>query len=295
MTDNKISIIVTCYNQKDIIVTTLRSVLCQTHTNWECVIVDDGSIDGSSKSIKALIGDDVRFKYIHQENSGVAIARNTGFLLSSGDFINFLDGDDTLEPQKLERQLTCFEKDHELDICICDHQHFIVKNNVFEYYNFTPLATDPIRQIIYDWQNGVAFPLHAVLYRRNVWEADETPYPTDYYGRSEDWIFNILVALKGKTYCFLDEVLCTYHHYGDNYTSDIFNSASSAIHAAFYIKDELPMEYQSDFIDFTIKKSMNRYLEDKKIEILNASGNWRLGNSLTKPFFKLRNILKKWF
>ncbi len=290
-----VSIILTCYNQQDIITSSLQSVLRQSYTNWECLIVDDGSTDGSSEIIKTFIQDDVRFKYIYQENKGVAIARNTGFAMALGDFINFLDGDDTFEPIKLERQLACFDNDAELDICICDHQHFIEKKNVFKHYKFDPLESNPLRQIVYNWHNGVAFPVHTGLYKRDVWESNETPYPTDYHGRSEDWIFNILVALKGKKYYFLEEVLCTYHHYGDNYTSDIFNSVSSAIHAAFYIKDQLPTSYQSDFIDFTIKKSMQRYLEDNKIGILNESGNWRLGNRLTKPFFKLKKKFKEWF
>jgi len=294
MQKEKVSIIVTCFNQEHCIERSLQSISDQSYSHWECIIIDDGSKDSSADTIKAYIDGDLRFKYVFQKNSGVAAARNKGFSLASGDYINFLDGDDTFKPKKLEKQIDCFINDAKLDICICDHDHYIHNSNTVEYFKFTELKPDPIKQIIYDWQDGVAFPQHAVLYKRAVWDMQEKPYPTDYKGRSEDWIFNITVALKGKQYFFLNKILCTYHHYGNNYTTEIFNSASSAIHAAFYINKKLPEEYQTDFIDHTIQKSMNRYLEDKKIKILQSSGNWRLGNIITRPFFTIKDKVKKW-
>lgn len=288
-----ISIIVTCYNQAYCIANTLESVRAQTYTHWECIIVDDGSTDTSATVIKAFIKQDERFHYVYQNNTGVSAARNTGFALAKGDYINFLDGDDTFLPKKLELQIKCFEEDKDLYICICDHQHYMAGKDTYGYYIYEPLEQNPLSQIIYKWQNGVAFPLHAVLYRRELWSQEEQPYPAGYIGRSEDWIFNILVALKNKKYHFLKEVLCTYHHDDSNYTSEVFNSASSAIHAAFYIQSLLPKEFQSNFLEHTIKKSMDRYVESKKVTILNDSGNWRLGNFITKPFFWFKKILSK--
>ena len=292
MTTPLVSIIVTCYNQEYYIRQALESILSQTYTNWECIVIDDGSTDDSANVIRKFIKADKRFLYFHQPNAGVSNARNTGFALAKGEYINFLDGDDTFLPEKLALQMRVFEDNPEVDICICNHQHYDARKNVFAYYSFEILEEKPLKQILYKWQNGVAFPLHAAMYRSYIWKEGESPYPKEYHGRSEDWIFNILVALKNKKYYYLSKVLCTYHHDGSNYTNDVFNSASSAIHAAFFIHPFLPKEFQTDFIDHTIRKSMNRYVNGQKVAILHDSGNWRLGNFLTEPFFWLKKKIR---
>lgn len=290
MTNPTVSIIITCYNQENHILNSLRSVRNQTFADWECIIIDDGSTDKSANLIQNFISGDDRFKYVYQKNSGVSKARNAGFELVKGGYLQILDGDDTLLPDKLKQQLKCFDQDPELYVCICDHQHFFENKNLLEHYQFEPIKEFPLEQLIYKWQKGVAFPPHAALYKRSLWQEKEELFPSDYNERSEDWVFNVMVALKGKKYKFLNEILCNYHMTGESYTSDLFNSASSAIHAAFYLKPLLPKQYQDDFIDYTIKKSMNRYLDSKRREILRESGNWKLGNLLTTPFFRIKKL-----
>jgi glycosyltransferase involved in cell wall biosynthesis len=286
-----ISIIVTCYNQKATISQALISVKNQTYAHWECIIVDDGSTDCSDVVIKQTVGSDQRFQYHYQDNQGVAKARNTGFALAKGEYINFLDGDDTFHPEKLEQQLKVFEDHPDVSICICDHQHYLAEKNKYAYYEYDLLKSDPLKQLLYKWQLSVAFPQHAPIYRRKIWSSSELPYPLNYNQRSEDWVFNVMVALKREPYYFLSKVLCTYHHYGSNFTTDVLESAVSAIHAARYLEPHLPELYQRDFLDFTVRKSIKRYTESQKPLILRSSGNWRLGNLLTRPFFKLKKIL----
>jgi len=292
MTNSVVSVIITCFNQEKQIIKTLQSVLNQTHIVWECIIINDGSTDNSEGAIKAFVKDDLRFKYKYQANKGVSAARNAGFKLATGNFVNFLDGDDTLFPRKIEKQLNVFQMSPDVEICICDHQHYNSTKDIYKYFIYETLKPNPLEQILYKWHKGVAFPIHAPLYKRSIWTDDELPYPQNYTGRSEDWVFNILVALKHKSYYFIDEVLCTYHHYDTNYTSRVLNSASSAIEAAIFIKPLLPEKFQPNFINFTIEKSMNRYLHSEKAAILRNSGNWRLGNFLTNPLFWLKKKLK---
>ncbi len=100
--------IVTAYNQDWVLGETLASVAAQTYRPLECVIVNDGSTDRTSEVIAEFVkahGDDVSVKPIHQTNQGAQIARNTGVQASSGEFIQFLDGDDLIMPDKLERQI----------------------------------------------------------------------------------------------------------------------------------------------------------------------------------------------
>jgi len=287
-----VSIIVTCYNQAHCITNTLESVLAQTYINLECIIVDDGSKDTSAALIKEFIKDDARFTYLFQNNQGVSKARNKGFTIAKGDFINFLDGDDTFLPNKLQEQVQVFQDNPDISICICDHQFYEERQEVYKYYEFEKLTIKPLEQILYKWHNGVAFPPHAALYKRSIWNKDELPFPEDYNHRCEDWVFNVLVALKDKNYYMLDKVMCNYHLGNTNFTNDTKILAASAIKAAVYLKPKLPKQYQEDFIDTTINNSLNMYLGSQKNKILHESKNWRIANAVSRPIIKLLTRIK---
>lgn len=107
MSDNQnlVSVIIPTYNRALICRTAVESVLSQTHGNVEIVVVDDGSKDNTREVISGL---DDRVKYIYQANAGVSAARNTGLGAATGDYIAFLDSDDSWLPWKLEVQLNVF-------------------------------------------------------------------------------------------------------------------------------------------------------------------------------------------
>lgn len=96
-----VSVVVTAYNHGRYIQETLRSVFAQTYSNFEVIVVDDGSTDDTSAKLQ-IFND--RILYIHQENQGVAASRNTGIQKARGEFIALLDGDDLWEPGKLAIQ-----------------------------------------------------------------------------------------------------------------------------------------------------------------------------------------------
>ena len=291
--DFKVSVIITCYNQAHCIINTLKSVVAQTYTNWESIIIDDGSLDDSAEVIKEFIKDDTRFTYLFQNNQGVSIARNKGFDQATGSFINFMDGDDTFLPDKLKEQIQVFKDNPEIAVCICNHQFYLEKEDVYKYYEFENLTIKPLEQLLYKWHNGVAFPPHAVLYKRELWTFNELPFPEDYIYRCEDWVFNVLVALKDENYYMLDKVLCNYHMAATNFTNNNKSLTTAAIKAALYLKSKLPEQYQEDFIDTTIDNSLNMYLESEKINILQQSANWRIANAISKPFISFLKRVKE--
>jgi len=293
MTYPLISIIVTFYNQAYYIAKTLESIKLQTYTNWECIIVDDGSEDDSAELIKEFIKYDKRFTYLVQDKQGVARAGNNGYALATGCFINFIDGDDTFLPDKLKEQIQVFKDNPEIAVCICDHQFYLEKQEVYKYYEFEKLTIKPLEQILFKWHNGVAFPPHAALYKRSLWEDQKAPFPEDYNHRCEDWVFNVLLALKDVNYYMLDKVLCNYHMAATNFTNNNKSLTTAAIKAALYLKSKLPEQYQEDFIDTTIDNSLNMYLESEKINILQQSANWRIANAISKPFISFLKRVKE--
>ena len=100
--ERKISIIVPVYNVGKYIEACIQSVKMQTCSNFECIIVDDGSNDGTLDIIHELVDDDCRFKVYHQDNRGVSEARNTAISHATGEYLVFLDGDDLLQQDAVD-------------------------------------------------------------------------------------------------------------------------------------------------------------------------------------------------
>jgi glycosyltransferase involved in cell wall biosynthesis len=118
----KVSVITAAYNHVQFVRQAVESVLNQTYRDFEYIVVDDGSSDGTAEVLKSF-GD--RIHYIRKENKGVASARNHGIRKSSGDYIAILDSDDAWMPNKLERQMPTFEERPETAVvysqaCIID-------------------------------------------------------------------------------------------------------------------------------------------------------------------------------
>lgn len=109
------SIIIPAYNAKQYISETVQSVLNQTHTNWELIIIDDGSIDNTLEIIEAFAKTDSRIKYLTKHNSGVSDTRNKGLSMAKGEFISFLDADDIWNKENLEEKIK-FIKKNDIDV-----------------------------------------------------------------------------------------------------------------------------------------------------------------------------------
>lgn len=112
-----VSIIIPCYNNEKYIQETINSVKKQTFESWECIIINDGSTDNSEKLILNCIEEDIRFKYIYQENQGVCVARNSAIRnFSKGKYLLCLDGDDLISENFVEETVSVLENN--LDVVI---------------------------------------------------------------------------------------------------------------------------------------------------------------------------------
>ena len=118
-----VSIITPCYNGEKHVAETIGSVLAQTYTEWEMIIVDDGSKDRSAEIIKSYVEKDSRIKLFHQPNSGSAAARNNGIRRANGQYIALLDADDLWLPSFLDEQIK-FMKEKKA-ICVYSTRLFI--------------------------------------------------------------------------------------------------------------------------------------------------------------------------
>ncbi len=105
-----VSVIVPTYNHQEYVLATLESVFAQTFTDYEVIVVNDGSPDGTAERLRPL-ADAGRIHYVEQANAGQAAARNRGLAEASGEFIAFLDDDDLWPPDKLAWQVEALRAD----------------------------------------------------------------------------------------------------------------------------------------------------------------------------------------
>lgn len=113
-----ISIIVPVYNTEKYLPKCIESILAQTYTNFELILVDDGSIDRCPQICDEYAEKDSRIKVFHKENGGVSSARNCGLDIANGEYIGFVDSDDYIEPEMYEKMLHTITESN-VDLCIC--------------------------------------------------------------------------------------------------------------------------------------------------------------------------------
>lgn len=132
-----ISIIIPVYNVEKYLKQCLDSVLEQTYTDFEVIMVDDGSTDSSYDICLDYCEKDIRFNALQKENGGASSARNVGIQNAKGDYIFFLDSDDWLEPTALEEMIST-AKDQNADLVFCeaqavDDEEHVLTNNWYSY------------------------------------------------------------------------------------------------------------------------------------------------------------------
>jgi glycosyltransferase involved in cell wall biosynthesis len=116
-----VSVIIHTYNNEKFIVETVESVLNQTYKDYEIIIVDDGSVDGTRD---ALIPYMQKIRYHYKENGGIASAKNAGVCLSQAEFVAFLDHDDLWAPDKLQLQMECFNENPQVGLVYAKYTSF---------------------------------------------------------------------------------------------------------------------------------------------------------------------------
>jgi glycosyltransferase involved in cell wall biosynthesis len=176
----KISIITPLHNKVAYIAETIQSVLSQTYSDWEMLIVENCSTDGSF--LKAQECQDSRLRFLESPKQGPGAARNYGLNFAQGEWIQFLDADDLLEPDHLEQQLIAASQNPEAEIIACSWQEFIDDKPSVRILKQPTGLGKPI-QVLRDF--AIAFTPwapHAAIVKRSVLSSDcYWPEPLDKY------------------------------------------------------------------------------------------------------------------
>ena len=209
-----VSVIVPTYNYARFIPETIESVRAQTYVNWELIVVDDGSTDNTDEVVQRLAAGEKRIRYMRQENARQAAARNNGIAHAQGDYIQFLDADDLIEPHKLEGQVAFLEEQPNVDIVYCGVRYFtslrsgeLLLSRQYSSWEgagaWMPEISGKGKEILLALLRNNIMVVNAPLIRRRVidqvglFDVDLTPV--------EDWEFLIRCAASGVSFGFHDD------------------------------------------------------------------------------------------
>lgn len=212
----KVSIIIPAYNSALFIKRALDSVLGQTWGDWELLVIDDCSTDGTADIVASYAQKDARIRLLHTEkNSGApALPKNIGVENARGEYVAFLDHDDEWLPTKLEKQLQVFadSKDERLGLVSCGANLINNKGKRFSVYN-PALTKVGFPEILL--RNPV-YSNSSVLMKKEVIEnVGERDVKMKY---SEDWDMWIRVCENNYNMYFIDEPLFNYYFHDSNVT-----------------------------------------------------------------------------
>ncbi|MCA5004114.1 glycosyltransferase family 2 protein [Sphingobacterium bovistauri] len=218
-----ISVIVPCYNQGQYLDDCLQSVMDQTYTNWECIIVNDGSPDDTESVAKKWVSRDSRFKYLYKENGGLSSARNAGLSLVKGEWIQFLDCDDVIKEKKIEISSSYFV---DYECVVTDFAMFDAKGLRGKFCNYLNLTID-YSALLYGWDWQFNIPIHAGLFKsKHIHKFKED------LKSKEDWIFWLDFFKDPKVSCkIIPEQLALYRDNPKSMSKDIdqMNDAENVV------------------------------------------------------------------
>lgn len=216
---NKISIIIPVYQVEKYIKRCLDSILSQTYSNLEIILIDDGSRDMSGKICDEYAVKDSRIKVIHQDNAGVSVARNKGLDICTGDYITFVDSDDFLEPFMYEKMM---EKvtEYNCDVVMCDcvkddgvMQIPYTHNIRAGFYDYDQLKEEYYPHLL--MMENVEYPATIsnclILFRREVASSIRYIEGVRY---SEDLLFGAQLLYNAKSFYYMKGEF--YYHYWMN-------------------------------------------------------------------------------
>ena len=199
MSNQKVSVIVPAYNSEKYIEQALDSVQRQTYSNWECIIVDDGSTDNTAEIVKGFCMRDSRFKYYLQQNNGPAAARNTAVRYSSGEYLLPVDSDDLIAQTYMEKAIERFTSYPETTLVYGLIEKFEGETGLYELQDYS------YEKLLLDGNMIMA----TSMYRRSDFDK-VGGYRLNLKGGLEDWDFWIALLTPESVVYKIPEVMLYY-------------------------------------------------------------------------------------
>lgn len=300
-----ISVIVPAYNVEKYIKTCLDSIIAQTYFNFEVIVINDGSTDQTEKILNEYESNS-KIRIFSQENGGLSAARNRGIKLANGELVCFIDSDDSVKSDYLEKLVAPFFEDSAVDITVCGYQEKFEKNVINHILKTQKITGHKATEDLLIKQQDFNVLAWNKLYRKSLFTEYKIEYPVGQI--HEDNLTTYKLFSHAQKVVYISDVLYIYQRTHSEITKNLYSKEKTlkrlqikeqmAIEAGQYLQDPnlklsaevaLLLAYFA-FLDHVINRRIEKsyyqaYL--KKIKKLSSS-------QLKNPFLtkKLRFYLK---
>ena len=211
MSEVMISVVLPVYNAEKYLDSAIQSILNQTYTKYELIIINDGSTDSSLEIINKYKSQDDRIILITRENRGLIASLNEGIEQSIGKFIARMDADDISLPTRFEKQITHMLNNH-IDICGC---HFSIINKFGKYIKtlYCPLNDDSMLLFL---ANASPFAHGSVMINRNFLVENNLKYGQSKHSNTEDKELWVAMYENGASFDNINEILFEYREFNES-------------------------------------------------------------------------------
>jgi glycosyltransferase involved in cell wall biosynthesis len=261
----KISVIIPSFNREKYILETLESVYAQSYTDYEVIVVDDGSTDGSKKLLAPLIKER-GIRLLEQENAGVSAARNRGVEMAKGALIAFLDSDDIFQPQKLEKQSALLDKNPQLGFVHSNFSKFDDSGQELGLRDMSRFRGNVYPWILQEWSYLMALP--TLLMPKKIFDELGGFDENIHWGEDIDLYFRVA---KKYEIDMLPEVLCKVRVHPGSASASKIGSAESfhrVLDKAVAAAPALPKSFvRKAYAKLYVNKSQNILVEGNASEI----------------------------
>lgn len=216
------SVILPIYNVEKYLSECIDSILCQTYSDFELILVDDGSKDSSGRICDEYSQKDSRIKVLHKENGGLSDARNFGTERASGDYIVYIDSDDYVVSTEFLSDLSEKIANTHSDVVLYKYSKFFDDSKTLADCTFSLSFAEEINdpdELLYELVKHDAYYGMAWIkaFRRELVEKNGIKFEKGLLGEDMDWYFD--VVLCAKTYAAIDKSYIAYRQRGGSITS----------------------------------------------------------------------------
>ncbi len=277
-----ISVIVPVYKVESVLHYCINSILSQTFTDFELILIDDGSPDNSGRICDDYALKDSRINVVHKINEGVSVARNTGIELAKGKYICFVDSDDYISEYYLEELVNKINDKRNIVLCCYDsfteYDYRIQKSNTISnkdiYFSFNKSEIESINKNII-----ISQPWNKLFKKKIIEKYNIRMDKSLSLGEDMLFVYTYISKIPDKEILIINKPLYHYHIGDENsllnkYREDLFDSNC-------YLNKQLEL----------LIKSFN--LSNDELNLFNNSCFYRMENVLTNTFKSDKSILKK--
>lgn len=290
-----VSVIIPCYNQAKYLKFAIESVVSQEYDHWECIVINDGSNDNTEDVAREYCLKDSRIKLINHTNRGLPATRNVGIKNASGAYIQFLDADDMITPEKFLSQTNTFINNPEIDIVYSDYLAFDDDNpkKFYRYFDKYQIKEPYLDDFIYNFQTKFVITPHAWLFKKTCF-SNKIMFDEE-LKNYEDFDFYISIFLSKPKVAYVKGDFALYRRHENTIctNTEVLNSYRLKFLKKHLKNIDLPQHLRKHirflYYEYFANRAYNQINEKKYLQ---AVGNIVRSILLSKkPFHYLRNAL----